>query len=392
MAAIRRRKPIRAVTIMPLAGRFSGKTAQTACLLCMAALIGSGTKRVAEIWTITPPFRAFRRHADLRRLHRKAWTNSANATPAADGDAEPPGGGGLEDRPRDQLRRRNRHLPLGAWACCQRTLVMGVGNTNTPHDDVWIFIEHAIGSATDARRARRADPPARGTISSRIAHPRDAVVAAAYLARRQAGAGRADRRRRAIRHRDRLGAAAVAWSPTFWLWTGQRADTRPGSSFARMHTLRRRRITPDRISICPGSGYQAWHEARYGRPPWRVLDPIARQDRAADLRGSATLSVSPCGCSSAAIDLAPAADGLLCGDPRRSARPFARKVVLATGQMAPASGGCRISWPLCPRGSALTRPIRSTSPRYAAGVWPCSAPAPPRSTTRRWRWKPARPM
>ncbi len=108
----------------------------------------------------------------------------------------------------------------------------------------------------------------------------------------------------------------------------------PWRTYARMATLRSPKDMPGPDLGLPSLGYEAWHEARYGRAHWEALSFIARTDWADYLDWFRDQIGLPIENDTEVIDIAPA-DGLLAatlqsGGARRVV--YARKVVLCTGQ------------------------------------------------------------
>ncbi|MBN8875660.1 MAG: NAD(P)/FAD-dependent oxidoreductase [Rhodospirillales bacterium] len=109
----------------------------------------------------------------------------------------------------------------------------------------------------------------------------------------------------------------------------------PWLTYARMPTLRSPKDYTGPDLDIPSLGYRAWHEARYGEASWQALDLIRTEDWAAYLgwvRDTVGIAVQN---ETEAVDIAPAADGLLAVTLRDAAGEtvrHARKVVLATGQ------------------------------------------------------------
>jgi cation diffusion facilitator CzcD-associated flavoprotein CzcO len=111
----------------------------------------------------------------------------------------------------------------------------------------------------------------------------------------------------------------------------------PWLSYARMHTLRSPKdFTGPDLDI-PSLTYQSWHEARFGTADWENLDLIPRELWAEYLlwfRRAVGLTVRN-GCE--LLEIASAQDGLLAATVQSAAvveTLYARKIVLATGQVA----------------------------------------------------------
>lgn len=109
----------------------------------------------------------------------------------------------------------------------------------------------------------------------------------------------------------------------------------PWLTYARMPTLRSPKDYTGPDLDIPSLTYQSWHEARFGKESWQMLDLIPRGHWAEYLlwlRRTVGLPVRN-GCE--LLEIAPAADGLLAARVKRAGGVetlHARKIVLATGQ------------------------------------------------------------
>jgi cation diffusion facilitator CzcD-associated flavoprotein CzcO len=130
----------------------------------------------------------------------------------------------------------------------------------------------------------------------------------------------------------------------------------PWLSYARMQTLRSPKdFTGPDLDI-PSLTYQSWHEARFSKEDWQVLDLIPRHLWAEYLvwfKRAVGLTVRN-GCE--LLEISPAADGLLAAKVACDGTTdilYARKIVLATGQEAMGN------W-------AIPEPLRQLPPRLVA--------------------------
>ncbi len=109
----------------------------------------------------------------------------------------------------------------------------------------------------------------------------------------------------------------------------------PWLTYARMPRLRSPKdFTGPDLDI-PSLTYQSWHEAKFGEQSWRDLDLIPREYWAEYLAWYRSVLDLPVRNGCEAIDIAPAANGLLRASVRSRAGEevlYARKIVLATGQ------------------------------------------------------------
>jgi cation diffusion facilitator CzcD-associated flavoprotein CzcO len=110
----------------------------------------------------------------------------------------------------------------------------------------------------------------------------------------------------------------------------------PWSSFARMRTLRSPKDYTGPDLDVPSLTYQAWHEARFGLESWQALELIPTQFWSSYLLWVRETTAVPVRNGCEALDIAPAADGLIAVtvQDRAGSREtlHARKLVLATGQ------------------------------------------------------------
>jgi cation diffusion facilitator CzcD-associated flavoprotein CzcO len=109
----------------------------------------------------------------------------------------------------------------------------------------------------------------------------------------------------------------------------------PWLTYARMNTLRSpKHFTGPDLDI-PSQTYQSWHEARFGEKDWQTLDLIPRALWAEYLLWFRRVVDLPVRNGCEAVDIAPAAGGLLAAKVQTSTgvgTVFTRKIVLATGQ------------------------------------------------------------
>jgi FAD-dependent urate hydroxylase len=110
----------------------------------------------------------------------------------------------------------------------------------------------------------------------------------------------------------------------------------PWLSYARMRTLRSPKDYTGPDLDVPSLTYQAWHEARFGREDWDRLALIPKEYWAEYLLWMRAATGIPVRNGCAAVDIGPAADGLLAvtvtADGGERETLYARKLVLATGQ------------------------------------------------------------